>query len=118
MRDTRNTTVTMLILICAVAGAAWASQSVNETSPVTPGSEISVENLAGSLTFEGWDSAMLEVTGTLGDELYHPSPQSAEGKPLVRAGKHPEPAAGLTPGARAPRTQAPPIARAPNALWC
>ena len=67
MRDTMNKTFTMLILICAAAGAAWASQPVNETIPVAPGSEISVENLAGSLTFEGWDSAMLEVTGTLGD---------------------------------------------------
>jgi len=67
MRDTMNTTFSMLILVCAAAGAAWASQPVNETIPVTPGSEISVENLAGSLTFEGWDSAMLEVTGTLGD---------------------------------------------------
>ena len=67
MRDTMNKTFAMLILICAAVGAAWASQPVNETIPVTPGSEISVENLAGSLTIEGWDSAMLEVTGTLGD---------------------------------------------------
>ena len=67
MRDTMNKTFTMLILICAAAGAAWASQPVNETIPVGPGAEISVENLAGSLTFEGWGSAMLEVTGTLGD---------------------------------------------------
>ena len=67
MRDTMNKTFTMLILICAAAGAAWASQPVNETIPVEPGAEISVENLAGSLVFEGWGSAMLEVTGTLGD---------------------------------------------------
>ncbi len=67
MRDSMNKTVNMLILICAAAGAAWASQSVNETIPVAPGSEISVENLAGSLTIEGWDGGMLEVTGTLGD---------------------------------------------------
>lgn len=67
MRDTMNKTFTMLILICAAAGVAWASQPVNETIPVAPGAEISVENLAGSLTFEGWGSAMLEVTGTLGD---------------------------------------------------
>ena len=67
MRNTMNTMLTMLILICAAVGAAWASQPVNETIPVAPGSEISVENLAGSLTFEGWESATLEVTGTLGD---------------------------------------------------
>jgi len=67
MRDTMNRMLTTLILILVGAGAAWASQPVNETMPVKPGSEISVENLAGSLTFGGWDSAMLEVTGTLGD---------------------------------------------------
>ena len=66
MRNTMNRTLIMLILVVA-AGAAWAGQPVNETIPVAPGSEISVENLAGSLTFEGWDSATLEVTGTLGD---------------------------------------------------
>jgi len=67
MRDTMKKTFTMAILICAAAGAAWASQPVNETIPVARGSEISVENLAGSLTIVGWDDATLEVTGTLGD---------------------------------------------------
>jgi len=67
MRDTMKKTFTMAILICAAAGAAWASQPVNETIPVAPGAEISVENLAGSLTFEGSGGGMLEVTGTLGD---------------------------------------------------
>jgi len=67
MRNSMKTMSTVLILIIAAAGAGWASQPVNETIPVAPGSEISVENLAGSLTFEGWDSATLEVTGTLGD---------------------------------------------------
>jgi len=67
MRDTMKKTFTMVILICAAAGAAWASQPVNENIPVAPGSEISVENLAGSLTFEGSVGGTLEVTGTLGD---------------------------------------------------
>ena len=67
MRNTMNRMLTMLILVLAAAGAAWSSQPVNETIQVEPGWEISVENLAGSLTFEGWDSATLEVTGTLGD---------------------------------------------------
>jgi len=67
MRNSMKTMPTMLILIIAAAGAAWASQPVNETIPVAPGSEISVENLAGSLTFEGWSGGTLEVTGTLGD---------------------------------------------------
>jgi hypothetical protein len=67
MRNTMNRMMIMLILVLVAAGAAWAGQPVNETIPVAPGSEISVENLAGSLTFEGWDSATLEVTGTLGD---------------------------------------------------
>ncbi len=59
---------TMLVaLILAAATAAWASQTVNESRPIASDAEVWVENLAGSLVFEGWDRSVLEVTGTLGD---------------------------------------------------
>ena len=54
-------------LTLAVAGAAWAGQPVNETRPVTPGAEIEIESLEGSLVIEGWDRDFLEITGILGD---------------------------------------------------
>ena len=57
----------LLALVLAVASAAWAAQPVNESHPIAPDAEVWVENLAGSLVFEGWDSALVEVIGTLGD---------------------------------------------------
>ncbi len=67
MREKVNRYVVLVALFVAASGVAWASQSVNESRPVAPGAEISVENLAGSLTIEGSTGGMLEVTGVLGD---------------------------------------------------
>jgi len=67
MRDTTKLATLVMMFVVAAAGAAWAGQTVNESIPVTPGAEIQVENLAGSLTIEAWNKGILEVTGTLGD---------------------------------------------------
>jgi len=67
MREKANRYVVLVVLIVAAAGAVWADQSVNESRPVASGAEISVENLAGTLTIEGTTGGVLEVTGTLGD---------------------------------------------------
>jgi len=67
MREKANRYVVLVGLIVLLAGAASAGQSVNESHPVAPGAEISVETLAGSLTIEGTTGGVLEVTGTLGD---------------------------------------------------
>ena len=60
-------TVVMLVVGYGIAGVAWAGQTVDRSVPVARGAEIEVENLAGSLVFEGWGSAELQVIGTLGD---------------------------------------------------
>ena len=67
MREKVNRYVVLVALFVAASGVAWAGQSVNESVPVAPGAEISVENLAGTLTIEGTSGGVLEVTGTLGD---------------------------------------------------
>jgi len=67
MREIAIRYVVLVALLVAAAGAVWAGQPVNESRPVAPGAEISVENLAGSLTIEGSTGGMLEVTGVLGD---------------------------------------------------
>jgi hypothetical protein len=67
MKEKAIRCVVMVALLVAAAGALWAGQPVNESRPVTPGAEISVENLAGSLTIDGSTGGMLEVTGILGD---------------------------------------------------
>lgn len=56
-----------LVLMTAAVGFAWSSQPVNERHPVAKGAEVSIENIAGSLTIIGWDAAEVQVEGTLGD---------------------------------------------------
>jgi DUF4097 and DUF4098 domain-containing protein YvlB len=60
-------TVMMFAVMVAVAGFAWSATPVNESHPVARGAEIDVENIAGSLTFIGWDAAEVQIEGTLGD---------------------------------------------------
>ena len=57
----------MLVIGYGVAGVCWAAQSVDRSVKVSPGAEIQVENLAGSLVFEGTNGFEVTVTGTLGD---------------------------------------------------
>lgn len=63
---TNKTTIALALLILAT-GLAWSAQTVNERHPVASGAEIDIENIAGSLTIIGWDSAEVEIEGTLGD---------------------------------------------------
>jgi DUF4097 and DUF4098 domain-containing protein YvlB len=71
MEDDMNTNwqrnILMLALLCALTGLASASQEVSQRYPVARGAEVSIESLAGTLTIEGWSSAEVEITGTLGD---------------------------------------------------
>jgi opacity protein-like surface antigen len=67
MHGSMKKIVVMIALLCAAAGTAWAAQAVNESYPVASNAEVDVENLAGSLVFEGWSNDVVEVTGTLGD---------------------------------------------------
>ena len=61
-----KTLITLALMVAAV-GFAWSGQPVNERRPVAKGAEISIENIAGSLTIIGWDAAEVQVEGTLGD---------------------------------------------------
>ena len=61
-----TTMLAALVIMIAAAGLATAGQTVNESHPVPSGAEVSVENIAGSVTVEGWSSNIVEVTGTLG----------------------------------------------------
>ena len=64
---TTKKTVIGLALMIMAAGISWSAQPVNESYPVAPGGEVSIENISGSLTIIGWGSAEVEVEGTLGD---------------------------------------------------
>lgn len=63
----KTKTLITLALMMAAVGFTWSAQPVNERHPVAKGAEISIENIAGSLTIIGWDSAEVQVEGTLGD---------------------------------------------------
>jgi DUF4097 and DUF4098 domain-containing protein YvlB len=63
---TKKTLITLALMMAAV-GFAWSAQPVNERHPVAKGAEISIENIAGSLTILGWDAAEVQIEGTLGD---------------------------------------------------
>ena len=60
-------TALLFVVMAAIAGSAWSATPVSETYPVARGAEIDVENIAGSLTFIGWDAAEVQIEGTLGD---------------------------------------------------
>lgn len=64
---TTKKTVIGLALMIMAAGISWSAQPVNESYPVAPGGEVSIENISGSLTIIGWGSAEVQVEGTLGD---------------------------------------------------
>ncbi len=64
--NTKKTLITLALMMAAV-GFAWSAQPVNERHPVARGAEISIENIAGSLTIVGWDTAEVQIEGTLGD---------------------------------------------------
>jgi len=58
----------LVVLLVATATAPLAAaQPVNERHPVAPGAEVSIENIAGSLTISAWEQPEVEITGTLGD---------------------------------------------------
>ncbi len=62
----KKTAIAIALMILAT-GFAWSAQTVNERHPVAKGAEIDIENIAGSLTIVGWDSAEVQIEGTLGD---------------------------------------------------
>jgi DUF4097 and DUF4098 domain-containing protein YvlB len=58
-----------LALLGLLAVPAQASRPVNQTRPAASDVQVSVENIAGSVTVEGWGRDEVSVTGTLGDDV-------------------------------------------------
>jgi len=67
----RKSTRSLIILIFAVAcaTAVLADRPVNETVPAEPGGTVSIELIAGSVDFIGWDRDEVQITGTLEDDV-------------------------------------------------
>jgi DUF4097 and DUF4098 domain-containing protein YvlB len=58
-----------LALVGALALPAAAGETVEREVPIAKNGEVSVENLAGSVTVKTWDRAMVRITGVLGDDV-------------------------------------------------
>ena len=59
------------LALAAAGGPAWARDSalVNETRPLAADGVLSVNNMAGSITVQGWDRNEVAITGTLGADV-------------------------------------------------
>jgi len=64
-RIVKNTVVAMAFLMAV--GTAWAAQPVSETYPVSPGAEVDIDVLSGTVTIVVGSEGEVKVTGTLGD---------------------------------------------------
>ena len=59
----------ILFVIMACVPAVFADRPVDETVPAVPGGTVSVEIIAGSVDFIGWDRDEVQITGTLEDDV-------------------------------------------------
>jgi DUF4097 and DUF4098 domain-containing protein YvlB len=59
----------ILFVIMAFVTAVSADRSVDETVPAEPGGTVSIELIAGSVDFIGWDRNEVQITGTLEDDV-------------------------------------------------
>ncbi len=56
----------VLTILLTVSTAVIAQQPINEIRDVSPGGNVNVENISGTVSISEWDSNQVEVTGTLG----------------------------------------------------
>jgi DUF4097 and DUF4098 domain-containing protein YvlB len=55
-----------LLTIAAAAGIALAQEKVDQRRPASSTAQVSISNIAGSVTVSGWSRDEVQVTGTLG----------------------------------------------------
>ena len=59
----------ILAVILACVTAVLADRPVDETVPAEPGGTVSIELIAGTVDFIGWDRNEVQITGTLEDDV-------------------------------------------------
>lgn len=67
----RKSARSLIILVFALAcfTATLADRAVDETVAAEPGGTVSIELIAGSVDFIGWDRNEVQITGTLEDDV-------------------------------------------------
>jgi len=63
----RKASLLGLLLLTALAPAALAQRSVQQSGPLAADGTLDVSNVAGEVTITGWDRNEIEVTGDIGD---------------------------------------------------
>ncbi len=58
-----------IVLLSLGATALWAEKPVDRTVPADPNGSVEIEIISGSVKVNGWGSAEVQVTGTLGDDV-------------------------------------------------
>jgi DUF4097 and DUF4098 domain-containing protein YvlB len=69
MNKTRKIIILVAILVLACVAAEAGSREVSETFAADPDGTISIELIAGSVRFVGWERDEVQITGRLGDDV-------------------------------------------------
>jgi len=56
-----------LMAVLLLAAPALAAKTVDETRPLSPTGQVSIENIKGRIVVRGWDRPEVRITGSLGD---------------------------------------------------
>jgi hypothetical protein len=57
----------LLLAALLLANPAWADTPINQTRPLSPTGQVSIDNLKGRIVVRGWDRPEVKITGTLGE---------------------------------------------------
>jgi len=63
-----NVKKTVVLLLSLAAMAIWAGTPISESAAAKPDGLVTIENILGSVTVEGWSKNEVAVSGTLGDK--------------------------------------------------
>ena len=58
--------LTLSLLACLAAPAAWAATPINQTRPLDARGRVEIENLKGSIQVRVWDKNEVRISGNLG----------------------------------------------------
>ena len=73
------------ILVASLALPTWAStRAFNAQKPADPAGTVEVVNVAGSIEISGWDQAMVDVSGSIGDKVERVDVTSSANHTTVR----------------------------------
>ena len=58
--------LTLSLLACVAAPAAWAATPINQTRPLDARGKVEIENIKGRIQVRVWDKNEVRISGSLG----------------------------------------------------